>query len=144
MANNLNGTDAPLTEQIKQQTHQAVDQGKQAAGQAVNLLRDQVKLQLSQRKDQVAVAVTDVGQWIQQSGGELKKQGYGMVVGPYLDAASGRLTEWGTSIQDKDIEEIVSQTEAFARVQPIIFLTSAAILGFFAARFLKSSTVQAA
>ena len=134
----------PDTTQIKQQAHDAVDQGKQVAGQAVNLLRDQLKSQLSQRKDQVAVAITDVGQWVKQSGTQFQSQGYGLVVTPYLDSASMRITDFGREVQEKDIEELVSQTESFARVQPVIFLTSAAILGFFAARFLRSSNIQAA
>ena len=131
MADTTLGAEAPITEQIKQQTQQTV-----------NLLRDQLKQQLSQRKDQVAVAVTDVGQWLKQSGAQLQSQGYGLVATPYLESAATRVTEFGQQIQERDIEEIVSQTEVFARVQPVIFLTSAAVVGFVAARFLRSSNVQ--
>lgn len=54
------------------------------------------------------------------------------------------MTTFGTNIQQKDIDEVIRETEDFARVQPAIFLGGAALLGFVAARFLKSSGQQAA
>lgn len=139
-----NGAGAPLTEQVKQQTQQAVQQGQQYAGRAVDMARTQIKSQLAHQKDNLAVGVSDIAQIVKQSGDQIRGHGLGTLAGPYIDQAAEKLTNFGTNIQEKDVDEVIRETEAFARVQPALFLGGAAVLGFVAARFLKSSSDQAA
>ena len=137
------GADAPFTEQVKdqvkQQTQQVVQQGQQYAGQAVDLLSTRVKTALSQQKDHLATGVIDVAQIVKQGGDDLRGKGLGSLASPYIDQAAQKLTDFGTTAQQKDIDEVIRDTEDFARLQPAAFVGIAVLVGFVAARFLKSS-----
>lgn len=133
-----------ITDQIKEQTQQAVQQGQQYAGQAADLVGSRVKSALTQQKDALAAGITETAQILKQNGDSFRSQGIGAFAGPYIDRAVAKLTEVGTTIQGKDVDEIVHDTENFARIQPVYFLGAAAAIGFVAARFVKSSSAQAA
>ena len=146
--NTQGGSDAPfidqVKDQVKQQMQQAVQQGQQYAGQAMDLLSTRIKTALSQQKDHLATGVTDVAQIVKQSAGDLRGKGLGAFASPYIDQAAQKLTDFGTTTQQKDIDEVIRDMEAFARVQPALFLGAATLIGFVAARFLKSSEQAAA
>lgn len=133
-----------ITGQIKEQTQSAVQQGQQYAGQAVDLVGSRVKTALTQQKDALATGITDAAQMLKQNGDSFRSQGIGAFAAPYIDQAADKLTEVGTTIKGKDADEVIRDTENFGRTQPAYFLGAAALLGFAAARFLKSTSAQAA
>ena len=139
MADNQTGADIPLTDQVKEQAQQAVQQGQQYAGQAVDLLSTRLKAALTQQKDSLATGITDVAQILRQNSESLTGQGIGVFAAPYVNQTVQKLTDVGTTIQDKGIDEVISDTENFGRTRPAIFLGIATMIGFAAARFLKSS-----
>lgn len=147
MADNQNGAKTPITEQltgqIKEQTQQVMEQGQQYAGQAADLAGSKLKAALAQQKDALATGITDAAQILKQNGDSFRSQGIGVFAGPYIDQAVQTLNEVGTTIQSKDMDEVIRDTEGFARVQPAYFLGAATLIGFVAARFLKSSGTQA-
>lgn len=57
----------------------------------------------------------------------------------YTGQAAAGLERLSHSLRDQDLNALVGQVEDFARRQPTAFIGSAALLGFLAARFLKSS-----
>jgi hypothetical protein len=57
----------------------------------------------------------------------------------YTEQAASGLERFSHSIRDQDFNTLVRQVEDFARRQPAVFIGSAALLGFLATRFLKSS-----
>ena len=57
----------------------------------------------------------------------------------YTDQAAAGLERFSHSLRDRDFNTVVGQVEDFARRQPIAFIGGAALLGFLASRFLKSS-----
>jgi hemerythrin superfamily protein len=57
----------------------------------------------------------------------------------YTDQAAAGLERFSHSLRDRDFNTVVSQVEDFARRQPVAFIGGAALLGFLASRFLKSS-----
>ncbi len=132
-----------VKDQVKQQTQQAVQQGQQYAGQAVDLVSTRLKTALTQQKDALATEISGVAEILQKNGDEFRSQGVGAFAGPYIDQAAQKMTEVGTTIQGKDIDEVIRDTENFARVQPALFLGAAALIGFAAARFLKSTGASA-
>ena len=137
------GTDAPFTnqvkDQVKQQTQQVVQQGQQYVGQAVGILSTRFKIALSQQKDSLATGVTDVAKIVKQSADDLRGKGLGSLASPYIDQAAQKLTDFGTAAQQKDIDEVIRDTEDFARLRPVAFVGIATLVGFVAARFVKSS-----
>lgn len=137
------GTGAPFTnqvkDQVKQQTQQAVQQGQQYVGQAMDLLSTRFKIALSQQKDSLATGVTDVAKIVKQSAIDLRGKGLGSLASPYIEQAAQKLTDFGTAAQQKDIDEVIQDTEDFARLRPVAFVGIATLIGFVAARFVKSS-----
>ncbi len=127
---------APIVDQVK-------EQGQQYAGQAAALISTRVKDAATLQKDALATGITDIAQILKQNGDSFKDQGVGVFAAPYLDMAASKLSEVGSGIQDKSMEEVLQDTEQFARTQPVVFLSVAALLGFLAARFLKSSGAPA-
>ena len=126
----------PLVDKVK-------DQSQQYAGQAASLIGTRVKDAATQQKDALATGITDIAQILQKNGDAFKDQGIGTFAAPYIDMAVNKLNEVGSTIQGKDMAEVIQDTEQFARAQPVAFLSVAALLGFLAARFLKSSSAPA-
>jgi ElaB/YqjD/DUF883 family membrane-anchored ribosome-binding protein len=139
-----NNTSVPLADQVKEQSQQAIQQGQQYAGQAVDLVSSRLKATLGEQKDHLAAGITGAAQMLKQNSESFRTQGVGVLVGPYLDQAVDKLNEVGTTIQNKSVDEVIQDTENFGRSQPAYFLAAAAVIGFAAARFLKSSGAQAA
>ncbi len=138
MADAQDGSAPPLAEQAKQQAQQAVQQGKQTAGHVWDLARTQFRSQLTGQKDRAAASLDDFAQLIRQTGSQLKDQGHAGSSG-YATQIADRISGVAGGIHDKEIEEILADTENFARQRPAVFLSLAALLGFLLARFLKSS-----
>jgi len=132
-------TGAPLVEQVKQQTQQVAQQAGEKAGQVVEQVRDQVKSQLSERKEQAAGGLGTVAQALRQTG-ETLRTGEQAAVAQAADSAAQFVDQVSGYLRDKDIDDLVGEVENFARTNPAVFLGSAFVLGFMAARFLKSST----
>ena len=55
------------------------------------------------------------------------------------ESASGALQRLSESVRGKDVSQLIQEAESFARRQPVAFLGAAALAGFLAVRFLKSS-----
>ncbi len=126
------------TQQVKEQAQQAVQQGQQKVNQVWELGRTQFRGALTGQKERVATGLGDVAQMLTQSAATLRDQGQpgGSVL---ADSLAQRITKLSETVHQKEIEEILSDTEDFARRQPAVFLTIATLLGILLARFLKSS-----
>lgn len=149
MADNTNSQAATLTEQVgqkaKQQTQQVKDQAQQAVQQgqtAVSHLwelgRNQFRTALTGQKDRAAGGLGDVADLIKQAGSQLREQG-SAGGGQIAENLAERISQLSTTVHDKNIEEIIADTENFGRSNPVAFLSLAALIGFILARFLKSS-----
>jgi hypothetical protein len=57
----------------------------------------------------------------------------------YTEQAASGLERFSHNLRDRDFNTVVGQVEEFARRQPVAFIGGAALLGFLASRFLKSS-----
>lgn len=143
MADTQTQDSPPLTEQAKQQAQQVVQQGRQTATHVWDLARGQFRSQLTGQKERAATSLDDMAQLIRQAGSQLKDQGHPGSSG-YADQIADRITQVASNVHQKEIDELLSDTEAFARQRPAAFLSIAAILGFLLARFLKSSGQTAA
>lgn len=56
-----------------------------------------------------------------------------------VEQANDGLRRMSDKLRNKNLDEIMRDAESFARQQPVVFLGAAAVAGFLAARFLKSS-----
>ena len=126
------------TEQVKQQAQQAVQQGQQIATQAWQTGRTQFKAILNGKKSDFATRLDDMAKVLQTSGSQLREQGHAGS-GEMAERLAERVTQATGAVRDKEIEEIIADTEDFARSQPALFLSVVGLLGFILARFLKST-----
>ncbi len=131
------------TEQAKQQSQQLAHQARQQASELANRGTEQAKSQLANQKHQVAQRMTPIQTALQETAHQLRTQGQGSVA-EYADKAADQVERFSGYLRETEVDEMVDQARGFARSRPAIFLGGAVALGFLGARFLKSSSQQAA
>lgn len=122
----------------KEQAKEAIAQTKQKAGELAERTRGQVKDQLSTQKENAAGSLGGFATALQQAGDQLRDQNQN-AVGDYARAAADQVERVSGYLRDNNVDQVVRDTEDFARRQPALFLGGAFLLGVFASRFLKSS-----
>lgn len=126
-------------EQVMNKTQAVLQQGKEQAGKVAEQVKDQVKTGISSKKDEAAGQLGAVAEALRQTGQSLQGQERG-AVGDYAVRAAEVVDGISEALRSKDIDQMVADVEHFARRNPAVFLGSAFVLGFMAARFLKSSS----
>ena len=125
-----------------QETVAPVIEGAQdKVGQVVEGAKQQTTTLLSARKDQAADTLYTVAHVLRQAGQQLREQDQAPV-GQLADTAATRVESVSGYLHDRDVRQIVDDTEGFARQRPAVFVGGAVTLGLLAARFLKSSRRQ--
>jgi len=138
MTTQKNSSDNSNATRTKETVNQAVDQAKERVGQVADKAQQQAKSQLAEGKDQVADRVDDVAGALRRTGEQLQ-EGQNGAVGEYVNKAAEKISEFSQHLRANDINQLVRETENFARREPAIFLGGAFALGILAARFMKSS-----
>ncbi len=129
------------TEQARQQTHQLARQARQRAGQLANRGSEQVKSQLDNQKHQASQRMVPVQTALRETAHQLRGQGQGPIA-QYADRASDQVERFSGYLRETDADQIIDEVRGVARRRPALFLGAAAALGFFATRFLKSSSQE--
>lgn len=124
--------------QAREKTGEVVDQVQEKASEVVDQMREKATSQLSSQKTQVAEGVQSVAQIVRMTGDQLRQKNQGGIA-EYTDRAAGGLENFSSFLREKELGEMVSEVENFARREPILFLSGAFTLGLLGARFLKSS-----
>lgn len=140
------GSDAQggqVTEQARQQSQQFARQARQQADQLVNRGSEQVKSQLADQKHEAAQRLRPIQTALQETAHQLRRQGQESVA-QYGDRAADQIERFSGYLRETDVDEIIGEVRSFARRRPGLFLGGGAALGFFATRFLKSSSQEGA
>ena len=136
---NRGSTTEPITEQLGQ----TVSDVKQQAGEKVEQLTDQAKqsvtAQLSTQKQKASETLGSVAQALRQTSHQMRS-GDQAAIGDYATKAADQVERLSGFLRDRDVNDILHETEQFARRQPALFLGGAFVLGLIGARFLKSSS----
>jgi len=127
-----------ITEQVKDTAKQALDQGQQVAGQAIDKAKDTVKSQLSTQKEKAVSTLGNFTDALHETGNQLRQSGQG-VFGGYADSLAGQVDRAVVFLRENDVDDLTAQVEDFARKQPALFIGGAFVVGIALARFLKSS-----
>jgi len=138
-SNAQNATSTPIVDQAKETAKQAVQQGQEVAGKAVDNVRGQMTKQITTQKDKAASGLGQVANAVFLTSKHLRDQGQG-TIGEYSDRLATRISDMSTYLEQHELDEVATEVGQFARRQPTIFITSAVVLGMIAARFLKSSS----
>ena len=133
-----NSGTAGLADSAKQATGQA----KEAASKMFDQAKDQAASRADQQRQTIASGFQTVAQAFRSMGDNLR----GSEQSPVTQYASeighamgGQVERLGNYLQGRDVRQILTDTESFARRSPAVFLGGAFVLGLAASRFLKSS-----
>jgi hypothetical protein len=125
-----------------EETAGMVDSAKQAAVNALGQAKDQAASRADQQRQTLASGLQAVAQAFQSMGENLGQQEGGPVaqyaaeMGQAVGSQVNRLANY---LRERDLSQLVTEVEGFARRSPAVFLGSAFLLGLAASRFLKSS-----
>jgi hypothetical protein len=132
-----------VAQQAKQQGQQLAQQARQQAGDLATRGGEQVKSQLANQKHEASQRLTPIQVALRETAQQLRKQGQAPVA-QYADKTSDQVERFSGYLRETEVDEMVDQARGFARSRPAVFLTGAVALGFLGARFLKSSSQEAA
>jgi hypothetical protein len=97
---------------------------------------------LDRQKERATTGLSSLVDAIRQGGRQL--QGENSTVASYVDSAAGQMERVIDGLRTRNVGQMVTDIERFAKRRPGVFLGSAFVLGFVTARFLKSSTPASA
>jgi hypothetical protein len=118
------------------------DDAQKKLEEKVDQVRQTGMSQLGSQKDRVAQTVGSVASALHQTSQHLR-EGDEASVAAYVDQIADRVDQFSRDLRERDMNQIVADAEGFARQQPILFIGGAFLLGFAAARFLKSARPEA-
>lgn len=112
---------------------------RDAAYDAVDAAKSQARTHAESAKESVASEVDSLANAMSDASNDLAE---GSPQARLTGQAADHLAEVSNAIRDADLQEVVAATTRFARRNPAMFLGGAALLGFAAARFAKSSAPE--
>jgi hypothetical protein len=104
----------------------------------VDRVKETATAQLTTQKDRGTDALDRVAEAVRSGTGKLRDEQHDAIAG-YIDKAADQIENWSRHLRGKDVDQLVSDAQRFARRQPAVFIGSAFALGLLGARFLKSS-----
>jgi hypothetical protein len=127
------------TSAVSDIAHQAGDRVRDQASRAASQVQEQSQAFLSEQKEVAADHIEGVARVLHDTVDQLRQRSPGVVT-DYAERAVQSLDSFANSLRDRDVRDLVTQVEDFARRQPVIFLAGSVAVGFALARFLKSSS----
>ncbi len=119
------------------------DQAKSTVGQAYGVATKRATEVLDEQKGTLAGGLTSVADSIKQVGENLNstedQNKITETAAKYTNSLAEQIENISGYFERKDVKEMVSDVETFARKYPAYFIGGAVAIGFLAARFLKSS-----
>lgn len=103
------------------------------ASQAQQKAGEQVRSSLDKGRTRAVDTLQEVARTLKQA-----NESGDNPTGEYMGKAGDQVERFASFLQNTDPKQMMTQTEAFARRQPALFLGGAFALGIIAARFLKS------
>jgi hypothetical protein len=111
---------------------------QEGGGGAAAGVRGSVEGLVAQGKDRVVGRLDHLAGSIRQAGDRLSEQQVALLA-RYADRAAARVEEVTDYLRDRDLDDLLADTRAFARRRPELFLGGAFVAGLLLARLFKSS-----
>lgn len=121
------------SEKLKEQASEFADTAKDMASDAA----DRLKKTMSEQKGAGAEYIGTLAETMRRAAREFDNDL--PVAGKYIRKAAAQVENVSDSIKTGDFNDLLNGAQSFARRQPTAFLGLAALAGFAAVRFLKSS-----
>jgi len=133
--NNPRG-DKPIAEQFRQAAGAASEEVKAGAQDAAVTISAEAAHYADEAKGAAADEVKDVASALRTAAEEMRS---GSAQERTFSQIAEGLADASEAMRDKDLGEMVGAVSNFARRNPMVFLGSAALIGFAATRFAKAS-----
>lgn len=149
------GRERDISQQVKALGRDLKDQASQVAETVTQTAKDQmgelgtaakdlatdargkVESTVNQQKNVGADYIGNIASAVQRAASEF--DGDTPQAAHYIRHAAGQLDSVANAVRTRDVRELISEVEQFARRQPTLFFGGALFLGFAAMRFLKTS-----
>lgn len=129
--------------EMKQQMHDLAhglsDRARQEAHSALDRVTEEVRATAGSYKQVAAGQVGSVAQALRQAANSLNEQNQSGVA-QYIERAAEGVERFAQSLDERDLADLATQMRDIVQRQPALFIGGAVTLGFFAARFIKSSS----
>jgi len=120
-------------EKLKEQASEIADAAKNVASQATEKLKETVSEQKGAGAEYIGTLAETMRRAAREFDNDLP------IAGKYMRKAATQVENVSDSIKTGDFNDLIENAQTFARRQPTAFLGLAALAGFMAVRFLKSS-----
>ena len=117
----------------------STDPARRAISSVAGEAGSKVASSLDAQKSKAAEGLGSVAQALRQTSDQLRDKDQGPLH-QYVASAADQVERFSGYLRSKNVNEMVSEIEQFARRQPALFLGGAFMLGLLGARFLKSSS----
>ncbi|SOE08533.1 hypothetical protein SAMN05877838_0256 [Hoeflea halophila] len=114
----------------------ATDNIKQKISETGEKLKSEARHQSDEAKSRVADEMSNVASALHGASGEFDT---GTLQAKLLNQIADGISGAADTVRNKDMSEVVTDVQGFARSNPAVFLGGAALLGFVASRFAKAS-----
>jgi len=115
----------------------ATDSGQQASG-ILHQVRQKAASQLNEQKARATDSLGSVADAVRQSTQQLRDQQFDTVA-QVVERAADQIERLSSHLRDRDLNQLVTDAQQFARQQPAMFIGSSFAAGILAARFIKAS-----
>src|SRR5215211_3190678 len=112
--------------------------GDQQSPGILNQVRDKATSQLNEQKTRATDSLGNVAQAVRESTHHLREQQYDTVA-QFVERAADQIERFSNHLRERDLNDLVSEAQRFARQQPAVFIGSSFAAGMLAARFIKAS-----
>lgn len=118
-----------------------VGQAREHASEVTEQVRQRAVSTATTQKDQLAGTLSSVAQALQSAGRDIEGPA-ASAVSPVLDRLAGSVERVADYLQDRDVNDVMFDSEQFARRNPGLIIAGGFMLGVLGARFLKSSAPE--
>lgn len=120
-----------------------LQQARDVAYKMGEAAQSKVRLQLDEQRHGLADGVEHVSEAVSRAAGTLEQKGHATAA-DYAERASSLLHEYASWLQDKTLDDLAVELGNAVRRRPALLLAGFFALGFLTARFLKSTSSEAA
>jgi glucan phosphorylase len=134
----VKNTAKDAAEEAQQKAGKLTDEVKSQAIEITEEAKVQAKSVIEDRKDIAARELGSVAEAFRQTSSTLREQDQAMFA-QYSNRVADQVERVSSYLEDRNLDDMIHDSEDFARRQPELFIGGAFTLGLLAARFLKSS-----
>jgi ElaB/YqjD/DUF883 family membrane-anchored ribosome-binding protein len=126
-------------DRLHQNTSELKDELRQGASKATDVAMDKANSWYERGKDEALSELDGVASALHTAASELRRNTSSARSADLVDRLASGIETLSERFEQKEIRDIISDAEGYARNNPAVFFGGAAVLGFLAARFVKAT-----